>query len=547
MHKLLFVFLAALLISLVGCNSTPPSTPLLVDGNTTALTSQPPLDVFAGATANLEQEVGKQEEIVETPTSTPKPTSTPEPGLRTTGPYFSYFRNVDARYQLVLMDADGKGRKTVSLPDDLEGNLLPNGKTNYQISFVSPDGKWMVFYTGFAGSLWQGAQTDEGPYDFALNLLELATGKTQLITPLLSKDYPENFKQAEKQINNPYITAFALQTAFLNGITESIAWSPDSRYLAFAGQMDGMSSDLYVYDIQSNSIRRLSSGDQELQWINWSPDGKWILHGAAYETGMGMIYDKYAADVSGTSVRQLSQASSYVVTWVNSHTYLEHDNENVYGSYGLRLVDINTGAIKKIWDGSFISYCLDRNSNWLALTTLTPDVHPTDREFTDNTISQPGLYLVNLSTLKKNMVEFQTDNIYLHYFVFPFGIDGQLFFLTSEGSGSYFLSEELNLSPLDLKSANVLVSPDLNYWAALTDKSVEVYSSGNVVVLSTSISLSINGNSDLMWSPDSTRLILIDNTIIFSIEVPSGEIEEIETQMTNDLFDRSYMWIGISE
>lgn len=527
----------------LGCSAPSSLTPLSVQHQTPTTQSLP--SILASATADFGIEKGRQEEFVELPTPTPKPTSTPEPGLRTTGPYFSYFRNVDSGYQLVMMDADGKGRKVISLPQQIKEVTLPNGATNIQMRFVSPDGRWMAFYTGFAGNIWQGSETDVGPYNLVLNLLDLATGEMHVITPLLSKDYPENFKQAEKQLNNPYVTAFMLRTAFLNGITESIAWSPDSRYLAFAGQMDGMSSDLYVYDTKSNSIRRLSSGPQELQWISWSPDGKWIIHSSVYSVGAGMTFDVYAASVDGEYVHYLSTNSLYggVEKWQNSHAFFETDSQNGPGSYGLRLVDINTGAIIKIWDGSYFSYSVDRDGRWAIVNAMLPDVSPdlysgNDPEF------RPGPYLIDLVTLKKTKVEFPSSVISVDYEIFPFGLNGQKFILMGAKSKSYFLSENFELSPLNLNDARIYVSPSLNYWASLKDQAIEIYSSDNTLVVSISVSLSSTRTSDLIWMPDSSGFFIVDETNIYSVIIPIGEISNIETQMIHNLFDLNYKWVG---
>jgi Tol biopolymer transport system component len=51
------------------------------------------------------------------------------------------------------------------------------------------------------------------------------------------------------------------------------AWSPDGRYLAFSALQDGL-SDLFVYDLQTQQLQRLTNdpfGDLEPAW---SPDGK---------------------------------------------------------------------------------------------------------------------------------------------------------------------------------------------------------------------------------------------------------------------------------
>jgi Tol biopolymer transport system component len=170
-----------------------------------------------------------------------------------------YRKSINDQQSLVIVDADGKGRKIQPLPDGAVVKSLANA--------ISPDGKWLAFYTGSDG---------RDPYDLALNLMDLSSGQTQLLVPLLSADHPDNFRQAAdtlaqqgitlvEGINQSVIPQF-LRDAFLRGI-DSLAWSPDGRYLAFAGQMDGLSSDLYVYDIESRTVERLSDGPEQIQSI----------------------------------------------------------------------------------------------------------------------------------------------------------------------------------------------------------------------------------------------------------------------------------------
>ena len=67
----------------------------------------------------------------------------------------------------------------------------------------------------------------------------------------------------------------------------------------------------------------------------------------------------------GSSIPYLSTNSLYsgVEKWLNAHTYFENDSQNGPGDYGLRLSDIDTGKITKIWDGSFFSYDLTKMEN----------------------------------------------------------------------------------------------------------------------------------------------------------------------------------------
>ncbi|MFT3894916.1 MAG: hypothetical protein QM730_25070 [Anaerolineales bacterium] len=232
--------------------------------------------------------------------------------------------------------------------------------------FISPDGHWLAFYTGYAGE-W-GQENQQGPFDLTLNLLDLTTGEKQVVTPMLSKDYPNNFVEIAKTSKDSYPSAELIQAAFLGGITSAIAWSPDSHYLAFAAQIDGLSSDLYVYDMSQGNIRRLTDGIEQMQWIQWSSDGKWILHGSVYAMGEGVTDSIYAVTPDGKALRSLS--IGHFGGWFDDHTYFEYDSQNGPGNYGLRAVDINTGSMTKIWDSSFLGYQVDLAFNYLVVSTL---------------------------------------------------------------------------------------------------------------------------------------------------------------------------------
>jgi len=480
------------------------------------------------------------------PTSTPQPenpTITPEPPLKTNGPYFAYFQEVNGIRQLVFLDADGMGRKAFQLPQAINDAYAVIQPPGLDIRWVSPDGHWLVFHTGSGGSY--GEMPQPGTSDLTLNLLDLETGEEQVVTPLLSKDYPNNFIKAAGNLHDPDITAQSLYDAFISGITEAVAWSPNGKYLAFAGQMDGLSSDLYVYDVKEKTIKRLSSGDQELQWIQWSPDGKQILHSSVFSVGMGMTFDIYAATLDDTSIPYLSTNILYggIENWLNSHQYFENDGENGPGEYGLRLVDIATGKITKLWDGSFLSYGFEPNGKWLVVNAVSPDISPTSDTGADSSFI-PGPYLINVETLKKTKIEFPSNEAALDHTIIPFGLGGQIFILMGDSSDSYFLSENLELTPLDLKNAKISVSPNQEYWIAVTDREAKIFSGDNTLIKTSTIPLSKPFVGEAIWRPDSSGLFLVSETYILSMDVPSGDIEVVETNLLNDNYNRAYAWIG---
>jgi len=489
-------FVAALLV--LGCNAYATATP--VSTERPAPTVQPSRTPEPTAT-----------QVLSTPTSISTQTLTPEPSLQTSGPYFMYFRQVDWTYQLVMTDADGEGRKIIPLPPEI-AEILPIKRFDPDMKFVSPDGKWLAFYTGSAGgSGVYGEMPAPGTADLTLHLLDLTTGEKQVVTPLLSKNYPNNFADAASKLNDPYKTAESLYEAFKYGISKAIAWSPDGRYLAFAGQMDGLSSDLYVYDVETKAIRRLSSGDEELQWISWSPDGKWIVHSSVYAVGEGMTFDIYAATVDGASVRYISTNSLYtgVEKWVNSHTYLENDSQNGPGDYGLRMVNINTVGITRIWDGSFRGCKIDPNGKWLAVSTL-----------------ENGLQLVNLKTFEQIAAPDPLP-------------DPPDTFLRSE-DGEII---SLDLSPFETGDKQISLSPDTKYWAVAMDQKVKVFTSDITLINEFSIPDYSGALRSIEWMPDSSGLFLIYETDLYSVTIPNGNIRLIESDLVeSDPYHRIFMW-----
>lgn len=72
-------------------------------------------------------------------------------------------------------------------------------------------------------------------------------------------------------------------------------WSPDGRRLAFASRRDG-NWDIYVYDLSTGSITRMTFGLEFEAGPAWSPDGQWLV----YESYRGQNLDIYAMPIDGS-------------------------------------------------------------------------------------------------------------------------------------------------------------------------------------------------------------------------------------------------------
>jgi len=483
MGKEQVVLTSIIIYLLLGCSVPPTLVPLIVQSST------PPVQPTLTASFTLTSEPAT-------------PTLTPEPSLRTNGPYFAYFREVPGRsdLQFVLMDADGVGRKIIDLPDEIADS--PTGT-----QYVSPDGKWLAFYTGSAGKD-NGRTIPPGTYDLTLNLLNMTTGEKQIITPLLSKDYPNNFVEAVKETRNSYIRTEDLQRAFLT-ITQAIAWSPDGKYLAFAGQMEGLSSDLYLYDMTTKNIQRLSDDHEELQSIRWSSDGKWILHESGFSTDIMVEKHISVVAVDDSSVRDLGNAwRSY---WLNSHEILTY--RSGIERYQLRLVDLDTGNSTEIWEGYFGGYEVDPTGTWVVLDAISSTIPPKDEK--------PGfihgsIQLINLKTLEK----IQNPGVLAE------PLDA---FLRTKDGRFIYLPHRIEM---------ILASPDQKYWAVVISRDMKIYDQDLNLV--TEVSSSFQDMNildvprrpdDMQWSPDSSGLFLVYGTDIYHISRSNGAISLVEENL----------------
>jgi WD40 repeat protein len=439
----LFIFLALL----AGCAAPTPlpqtSTPV------------PPTDTLVPTKTPI-------------PAATSTPTATPYPPLSAKGPYWVYLGSQDT---IVFLDANGTGRKEILLPEHI------SRQTYDSLSNLSPDGKWLAYYTGKpdAYNIFSSIGIpSEGPYNLALNLYNLETKESKLVTPLLSKDFPNNFQKqldifkktglpSELQHLPDEYQMSTLYGTFLRGIT-SFSWSPDGHYLAFAGQMNGLSSDLYVYDVKSQTIRQISSDPEEIQWISWSPTGKDILYGSTYEAAMGMKCKTYIADLGRQSVRYLSEGMRCYPPddWLDDFTFLEHENENGTGDFHLRSVNTRTGGITMQWEGSFGTYAVDSKEK-LILINADSDTYP----FPTSGF-KPGLYLIGITSGKRIRL---LDNDYGDYWKFEFfGIGERRFIVHNAPSGAQFVAMNGTFIPMDDDYSSAFLAPNQQYWARIADK-----------------------------------------------------------------------------
>ncbi|GAC1435858.1 MAG: basic secretory protein-like protein [Thermoanaerobaculia bacterium] len=150
---------------------------------------------------------------------------------------------------------------------------------------LSPDGQYVAFLSS------------RELFDIDLFLADARTGK--VIRQLASSDRDAHFESLRfiesggawspdgKQLafitfqkGDNFLTIVNVETRALKSIRvpgldaiNNVAWSPDGHTIAISGQITGV-SDLFLYDLSSNSVRQLTNDKYADLQPAWSPDGK---------------------------------------------------------------------------------------------------------------------------------------------------------------------------------------------------------------------------------------------------------------------------------
>jgi hypothetical protein len=287
-------------------------------------------------------------------------------------------------------------------------------------------------------------------------------------------------------------------------------WSPDGRYLAFVGAIEGPSSDLYVYDTLTDQVRRLTSGPNHAISPNWSPDSRWIVHREvdAFGADVGDVAT-WASTVDGSQNKRLYEPTHNVVLgWLSPSVFISIDNLTGLAR-DIRLVDLAREQVTILFDGIFDFYGYDRNNGTIFFI-------PTGSN--EDGIRYPDeLYKVSPEnpTLEKaypGRVLLEWDE-WLQRFVsedLPCE-EGFIGTLTSSG--------DLECVERFFSEADLSWSPDRK-WAIDKATGQTLYNAaGEVVRQFTSL-----GATDIVWRPDSQGVFLYSDHYLFYLQVSDGDL-----------------------
>lgn len=339
------------------------------------------------------------------------PTSEPTASLSAEGPWLLYVHNSpippmpgsdEVPPEFTLLNQDGSGRTSITslgCHDDqvedflLDGPPAANSLASYDgglYLFRPSEATGMLVYKmawySYCQTFFQGDETggllasihqvtaDGVP---ELVIFELPSGKVRDRFPLVRCGDTSN-------VCNRYRANWSEMGG------QEPQWSPNGRYLAFAAILDADSSDLFVYDSQDGSLRRLTHGPDWVGPIEWSPDGTHIIMQEIlnedeffYAPSSVPPSSVWSVSVSTNEIKLLySTKGAYtrqnILKWLDNRRFVAYEGflVNADQARNLRLVDMQSGTNRILFNGEFGSVSVDPIHETFVLYALYSEQYP---------------------------------------------------------------------------------------------------------------------------------------------------------------------------
>ncbi|MBF0152906.1 MAG: Tol-Pal system protein TolB [Magnetococcales bacterium] len=194
---------------------------------------------------------------------------------------------------LAMMDQDGANRLDLTYEDNhlvLTPRFSPNGENLFYISYETSQPRifrWMIY---------QGKRLQQGEYP-GLNSAPSWSPDGRYMAMTLTKDGNAEIYVKDLQTNN------LRRLTFNNGIDTSPSWSPDGRQIVFNSDRAG-SPQIYVMSVDGSNVRRITYDGRYNSAPAWSPRGDLI----AFVKGGEGHFRIAVTDPSGNRPRTLTNS-----------------------------------------------------------------------------------------------------------------------------------------------------------------------------------------------------------------------------------------------
>jgi hypothetical protein len=403
-----------------------------------------------------------------TPAPSPTPSATPLAPLDEEGPWLAFSLPGESNHGIIITNLDGSGYHQIKLPQIFEpiqisGSSSPNG-AHAAIRVTNPEleASNQVLST----SLW---------------IISLPNGEVVRKIPLTGEHASLWLEE------NPPTATQGLSTTILGA---PYKWSPDGRFLAFSGALDGESTDLYIYDIVADQIIQLTDGSKQAVIHSWSPDSRWILHEATmfYIPEARVIYSSWAASVEGEVVRlEYGPFNNHpIIGWFSEETLLTYTRRDHGSSKELRLVNLRNGNTEYLYNQPFYEAAFDPDSSAILL-----NLQPVDFASAN---SLPGIYLLDLEAEDIKMILPGT------YSGLSWETPNKKFSTILTGSELIFFTPHQRTTITLPYSPNDQISYSPNqHWLLISNQQ-----HSSIYTLWGELALEINQPGNVLWLPDSS-------------------------------------------
>jgi hypothetical protein len=226
---------------------------------------------------------------------------------------------------------------------------------------VAPGGGWLSYVTD--------AVPEDESTGLELRLFDLSGRSARLVTSLQN---PSVMPQTEGGDYDP--SEFESMRAITMGAPR---WSHAGDRIAFIGQLDGPSADLYVFELDTGVITQLSDGPSHAYNPIWSPDDAYIFHNGVWNFGTGAGFNNagsWAARSDGSAMVETTagMGTDSVVQWVGPRSFLMASWSQPCGQGGLQLIDLGAGSITMIWAYAFEDFAYSQETGQMVLM-VPPD------------------------------------------------------------------------------------------------------------------------------------------------------------------------------
>jgi hypothetical protein len=384
---------------------------------------------------------------------------------------------------------------------------------------LSPNGQFYAYVTGF----------NRTPINPLLRILDLKNQNTLLRLELTGSIVKSG---VEIEFDDPSFNAYhAMQ------LPDSFAWSPDSQNLAFIAARDGASADVYLCNLNTRSVTRLSYEESHANSLHWSPNGEYLQYLSTFSFGAGggsemdALWTFDFQQNTAKTLENLGSNGEHFVAWAENDQILIASINSACGLYQLRFVNLTDASREVLVDGCFASIAYSTEDR-IGIFSVT------DFEFENCSCGEklePGLWLIEENIGQPvagdfgvmrfdDSIAYAIEYIPQDSFFTIYGDNGIHSIYSDDAIYSFdFFPEIKDLSPFP--------SPNSEYWAWASQIFSGLWvldSDGNLFEISSDFT------GIPLWSRDGERLYFYENDRILSAIAPDYETVTVFAELRGE-------------